>query len=121
MKSISFTIPEPPPSLNNIYANVGRRRVKTSKYKCWRDSMALYVRALRLPACDGPVSLHLSLPRTTRGDADNRLKPTADMVKAAGLIVDDNMTRVPLMLATRSQIDDFTTITLTPFTGREAT
>lgn len=36
-----------------------------------------------------PVSIHIVLPDTMRGDASNRIKPTEDLLVRAGIIPDD--------------------------------
>jgi crossover junction endodeoxyribonuclease RusA len=88
---VQFAIPDPP-SLNNIYGNrPGGGRFKTAAYKKWRKAGADYlhwiVRApLNMPT---PVDVTVHLAKRLRGDADNRIKPTLDLLVAAGVLPGD--------------------------------
>ncbi len=89
---MSFTVEIPvPPSLNNIYFNVGKRRAKTDDYDKWKTAAAWTIAAgvMAKHAIHGPVSVRLYLPLDTKGDCDNRLKASLDALVASGRIDDD--------------------------------
>lgn len=80
-----------PPSLNNIYRNAGKRRIKTADYDAWKQATAWEI-AKAVPATKtirGPVHVRLELPRHLAGDCDNRIKPSLDALVASSRIDDD--------------------------------
>lgn len=80
-----------PPSTNSLFANViGRGRVKTARYRRWRDNAVLLVCSTKpTPGrMVGPCDVAIYLP-PFRGDIDNRVKPCLDVAVAAGIIADD--------------------------------
>ncbi|KAB7783452.1 RusA family crossover junction endodeoxyribonuclease [Methylorubrum populi] len=78
-----------PPSTNSLFANVvGRGRVKTPKYRAWRQQAALLIDVQRPGRMAGPCDVAIYLP-PFRGDIDNRVKPCLDVAVAAGIIADD--------------------------------
>lgn len=89
---MSFTVEIPiPPSLNNIYANAGKRRVKTQSFAAWKREAAWTIR-FKVPASQavrGAIRVRLELPTNTAGDCDNRLKAAIDALVASGRIDDD--------------------------------
>lgn len=92
-KTASFWVLLPmPPSLNNIYATVGKRRVKIESYTAWQEQSA-WVIAKEVSPRDfrigGPVNVEIDLPHKMRGDIDNRVKPILDALVASGRIDDD--------------------------------
>jgi Holliday junction resolvase RusA-like endonuclease len=91
MPTYAITVP---PSVNAIYANrntpgqFGRR--KTPKYKNWLKGEMNALIYQRAKPIKGPVSVKIVLPNTMRGDADNRLKGTLDLLVKSGLIENDS-------------------------------
>jgi Holliday junction resolvase RusA-like endonuclease len=87
---VQFAIPDPP-SLNNIYANrPGGGRFKTAAYKKWRkDGAACLGWIVRANTVQTPVDVTVHLAKRLRGDADNRIKPTLDLLVAAGVLPGD--------------------------------
>ena len=86
-----LTLPETPPSVNSLFANVGRRRVKTRAYLAWRRAAEWELASqYRGQEIIGRVSVSIQLPMKTRGDADNRVKATLDALQGAGIIVNDS-------------------------------
>jgi crossover junction endodeoxyribonuclease RusA len=79
-----------PPSVNALYANVGRRRVKTKVARNWHRDAAW---AIKLAAgrirIQGPWAISVVLPQSMKGDCDNRLKPLLDAAVASGVVIDD--------------------------------
>jgi len=79
-----------PPSTNSLFANVvGRGRVKTPKYRAWRQQAALLIDVQRPGRMAGPCDVTIFLPPFS-GDADNRIKPCLDAAVQAGVIADDS-------------------------------
>lgn len=82
-----------PPSVNAMYANRrggGRGRVPTRAYESWQRGELKALIAQRAKPVLPPVNVSISLPSTMRGDADNRCKPTLDLLVKAGVIPNDN-------------------------------
>jgi len=78
-----------PPSTNACYANFGKARVKTKKYKAWiRGELAALVAQRAKPMLQ-TATVSITLPLSTRGDCDNRVKPTLDLLVRAGILRDD--------------------------------
>lgn len=87
---VVLTLLTPPPSLNGAFRNLrGKGRVKTKAYKKWREDAVLWLRLQKAPAFTGPVSVSITLPLATRGDADNRLKAALDALQDAGVVAND--------------------------------
>lgn len=85
-----------PPSVNNLYINAGRKRVRSPRYRKWQDEAGWALKAARPPAFDGPVSVTIELcpPDNRRLDADNRNKPILDLLVSHGVIKDDDSRHV---------------------------
>lgn len=82
-----------PPSVNQMYANRrgnGRGRIKSAAYVAWQRGEMLALVAQRARPVTPPVNVTIALPNTMRGDADNRMKPTLDLLVKAGVLADDN-------------------------------
>lgn len=78
-----------PPSTNSLFANVrGRGRVKTTKYRAWRQQAVLLIDVQRPGRMAGPCDVTIYLPPFS-GDADNRIKPCLDAAVEAGVLADD--------------------------------
>ena len=88
MTDCVFEMPVPP-SLNNIYKNAGRIRVKTRGYIAWKASAVVAVERQHIEPFTCPVVVDISVPER-RGDIDNRAKPVLDVMTAAGVITDDS-------------------------------
>lgn len=91
-EAIVFRIPTPP-SVNNLYANVrGRGRIKSERYRVWRNAAAW---AMRLDGnkprswetISGPVSVEIICGG--RADVDNRSKAALDLLVEMKVIGDD--------------------------------
>lgn len=82
-----------PPSVNNLYINAGRKRVRSPRYRAWQDDAGWRLKAARLEPIKGPVSVVVEryVPDKRRRDADNLNKPVLDLLVAYGVIeADDN-------------------------------
>jgi Holliday junction resolvase RusA-like endonuclease len=99
----TFVLTAPPPSVNGMYANVSEKmraallvkgkgvpgRVKTKAYRSWCDAMGWELKAKRPPKITGKVSIRIDLPRGVRGDCDNRVKATLDLLQSVGIVEND--------------------------------
>ncbi|MDE2096379.1 MAG: RusA family crossover junction endodeoxyribonuclease [Patescibacteria group bacterium] len=89
--AVSFTIPIPP-SVNGLWANVGRRRIKTKRYKAWltEAGWAIVTQRVRPIAATSGCSVVVEIgPRDPRADIDNRIKAVLDLLVRQGIIPDD--------------------------------
>lgn len=93
--TVVLTISELPWSVNAMYLNRagsrGKGRIKAPGYRQWREAMGWEIRAQRPPAFDRRVSVSITLPMSTRGDADNRCKATLDLLQEAGVVTNDKL------------------------------
>lgn len=79
-----------PPSLNNIFATVRGRRIKTSAYKAWRAEAGYKILAQRPQKHSGDVVVNIQIgPRIKNADIDNRIKPVLDVLTETRIISDD--------------------------------
>lgn len=90
---MSFTVELlPPPSLNEAFKNAGPKgRVKTISYKRWGLYAAAVIKT-RVALADrvrGPFFVAINLPRTMKGDIDNRIKGIVDALVVSERVDDD--------------------------------
>src|SRR5262245_41521524 len=79
-----------PVSVNQLYATVRGRRVKTKVARRWqRDASWLIKLEAKGRRIEGPWAIGVVLPRSTKGDPDNRLKAVLDAAVASGAVSDD--------------------------------
>jgi crossover junction endodeoxyribonuclease RusA len=89
MTEITVAVPMPP-SVNQLYANVGRRRVKTALARRWHRNASWMIKLeAKGQQIQGPWAIGVVLPRSMRGDPDNRLKAILDAAVASGTVADD--------------------------------
>lgn len=79
-----------PPSTNSLFANVRGGRIKTTRYRSWRQQavLAIELQRPRPGRIAGPAEVEIILP-PFQGDPDNRIKPCIDAIVAAGVLADD--------------------------------
>lgn len=90
-----------PISLNMIYKNARRGRVKTDEYKGWVILASNELRkqkGFNIDKITGPYSLYIRVGRKeTKADIDNLIKPISDVLVAIGATPDDrNMVGVDI-------------------------
>lgn len=88
--SFSVTLPLPP-SANNLFVNVGKRRKISDEYAAWMRRAILETFA-QVPAAwrvGGMVAISIQVPPATAGDIDNRIKAAVDCLVKAQRIDDD--------------------------------
>ena len=81
-----------PPSANQMYKIVNRKRVKTKRYARWCKVSVGYLMLSPLPtdaAQDAPARRTAGRCLASRRDLDNLIKPTLDALQACGVIHDD--------------------------------
>lgn len=80
-----------PPSVNNLFATAGKRRVKSRAYRAWLAVAVPGLARLRPPpSLPTAVRVRVVGPINRRRDLDNLLKPLGDALQAAGLIPGDS-------------------------------
>lgn len=79
-----------PPSTNHLFATIGRRRVKSQKYKAWLTEAGWEVVRRRPDRLLGRVNFSMEVPRNLRRDLDNFLKAPLDLLVEHSLIEDDS-------------------------------
>jgi Holliday junction resolvase RusA-like endonuclease len=84
-----------PPALNNLFANVGRRRIRTSRYEAWIAQAGASVARQRPERLAGPFKVELVLlpPDRRVRDLDGLAKAPLDLLVKAGVIEDDHLAR----------------------------
>lgn len=89
---MTVTLPYPP-SLNTMFATVGRRRVLSKKGREYRAMVGILLRdeevplPLPSPVC---VSVTIHAPDNRRRDLDNIFKAVGDAIQAAGVVINDS-------------------------------
>lgn len=80
-----------PPSVNNLYINVNRRRIRSPRYRAWQEEAGWRLQAAKPGTFEGPVNVTLELcpPDRRDRDADNLNKPVLDLLVAHGVIKGD--------------------------------
>jgi crossover junction endodeoxyribonuclease RusA len=80
-----------PPSTNTLFANVpGKGRVKSDRYRTWRNAAGWEVRAQKALRVKGPVHLTYTYEEgATRADLGNLEKAATDMLVDLGIIDGD--------------------------------
>jgi len=92
--SVSFMLPLSP-STNNLFATVGKHRIKTREYKAWGDVAALEIAKNKFHVAS-PVSIEIVLFGKVfqARDLDNFAKPCLDALVQAGIIDGDSLLHV---------------------------
>lgn len=86
-----------PPSVNNLFVNAGRKRVKSKGYRDWIEACGWELKAqARGQHIPGDYEMILSIdPRKVRKgrDLSNFVKPVEDLLVAHHLVEDDSRCR----------------------------
>jgi len=115
---IILKLPAPPP-LNSLYPTVGRKRVKSKRYKAWLTEAGWQLQLQRPGSIAGPWEIDVGLPRGLTGDIDGYLKGMLDLIVSHKIVDDDKHCR-RLSIAKAVTIGADAIITLTPFSTEEA-
>ncbi len=78
-----------PPSVNNLFFNGPRGRVRSQEYRAWIHEAGWRMKDQRPAPVEGWHDLFVEVPLKMRGDNDNRFKAINDLLKRHGLIADD--------------------------------
>lgn len=81
-----------PPTANHLFANAGKKRVKTDHYKAWIKEAGWAVVQQRPAKVLGAYRLQLIAQRPDKRarDIDNLLKCVSDLLKTHGVIEEDS-------------------------------
>ncbi len=82
-----------PPTTNNLFTGVGRRRVKSVKYAAWCSHAGWELLRQHPPRLKGPVSVLIEVSTHESNDTwdlCNREKATMDLLVTQGVIAGDN-------------------------------
>lgn len=90
MKEI--TLPYPP-AVNNLFATVGRRRIRSRRYEDWCEIAGLMLASQRPAKIKGPFTIRIIAERPDKRsrDLDNILKAPLDLLVTMGVIEDDSL------------------------------
>lgn len=92
---MNLTLPVPP-SVNTMFRNVPKvGRVKTKVYRKWLQEADQYflMQKKRIAEIRGEYEVSIKLPKTTRGDVDNRTKAILDFLASREVTGDDRNCR----------------------------
>lgn len=107
----TFTLPRTF-SANKIHSTVRNRRVKSRAYRLWIEECSLDLLRQRVKPFQTPVRIAIFLPKNSRLDATNSVKPIEDLLVRCGLIPDDSKRFVVGTSADHSE-EPLTTIRVT--------
>jgi len=82
-----------PPTSNNLFATVGKKRIRTVEYVQWAREAGYVLNRQRPPLVAGKVSLLIEVenPKTAhRQDVANREKAVVDLLVSRGVIQGDD-------------------------------
>ena len=82
-----------PPSTNNLFATVSRKRVKSQAYTRWLSAAGWELKAQNPEPIKGRFHFTMVVypPDKRRRDLDNLLKAPLDLLKTHGVIEDDSL------------------------------
>src|ERR1700744_389751 len=90
IEPISIIALPPPPSVNNLFTNDGKRGRRISKhYKAWRDQAGWQLVRQRPGCIKGRYALEIYVQANARADIGNLEKACSDLLQAHGVIEDD--------------------------------
>lgn len=81
-----------PPTVNNLFVNVGKRRVRSQRYATWARAAENEIMAQGVNPVPGDVELFMVAGRPDRRkrDISNLIKAPEDLLVSCGLIEDDS-------------------------------
>jgi len=84
-----------PPAVNNLFMNVGKRRIRTKRYDAWLSEALIAVHEQRPAKIAGSfnVTIICNQPDRRRRDLDGLAKAPLDLLVKAGVITDDSHAR----------------------------
>ena len=88
MTRATFLLPLPP-SANRLWIRTKGGNALSPEYRAWKKEAGWIVKAARQPKIEGRYGVVISLPEKMRGDSDNRIKATLDLLRSVGATDDD--------------------------------
>ena len=81
-----------PPSTNNLYISVGKKRIVSPKYRAWREEAGemLIAQKPRSVLGDYDLWLYVEWPDKRKRDLDNAIKAVSDLLVSHQLVEDDS-------------------------------
>ena len=67
---------------------------KTQAYKNWLTEAGLVLNTQRVGKVEGPYAITISVSRQWKGDLDNAVKATSDLLQAHGVIDNDKLAQM---------------------------
>lgn len=92
-----------PPTVNHLFASVGKRRVRTARYQAWAREAGNFILIQGKRRMHGRVAISLSLvrPDKRRRDLSNTIKAVEDLLVDMSVIDDDSLVqRISVQWAT---------------------
>jgi Holliday junction resolvase RusA-like endonuclease len=87
---VQLTLPLSP-SLNGMFKPIGRaRHIQSEQYREWITEAGWELQAQRPPKIDGAYDAAIFVNPKMRGDIDNRIKATLDLLVKHGVTADDS-------------------------------
>lgn len=87
---VTIAVPVPP-SANNLFATVKRRRVKSAEYRYWLKQVVPTFRTLKPVAGPCRVNVTIDGEVNMQRDGDNFIKPIHDALVESGVIAGDSL------------------------------
>lgn len=87
--AVTFDLPTPP-STNNMFINHKTAgRIRSPKYRAWRDAAGWEINRQKVPPVKGPVHIRYDVTTKSRIDLGNHEKALGDVLVSMGVIEDD--------------------------------
>jgi len=115
---ISLNLPFPV-SVNGMYSNVGKKRIKSPRYKAWRDAAGWALnQQYKGNPIEGPIALQIALTRPDRRkrDLDNCAKGIQDIL--TGKVINDDSQIKALFMWWAQDEEVGAAITIRKYTGK---
>ena len=89
----TITLSQLPPSMNNLFATIGRKRVRSARYRAWLESAGWELAAQKPGTVAGPYAVTMTFGRKDkrRRDIGNLEKPCSDLLVAHRVVEDDSL------------------------------
>lgn len=106
MMIVEYRLTTAPPSLNNATPTVGKRRVKSARYKAWIMAAGLELKKQNIRMVGSPYGINIDVGRKlSKADIDNLIKPISDLLVKMGATPDDRkMDEVSIARADRDDV-----------------
>ena len=92
--ALVFNFQHAPPSTNTLYANVpGRGRVKSERYRKWKNAAGWDMKGKKYKTLDCPVMLDITVKKRgkVKEDISNKIKALEDLLVEMAVLKDDSL------------------------------